>query len=226
MTRSTMRFLILGFCVSAIGADEPQKHIRPITASESVLAVYREDWGLRPGSHGPAIILVVWPDGYAVWSSDRVKGGAPYRAGRVDSNKVADLLKQFEAVGLFADEKLNRGHFGPDSQYTTVHIKSGNRQVKMQSWHELFEMSDNLVADQHGVSVLEGRRRLEVLRKVPADYLFFRFVWSETRLKLSNLIPIESVATSGRPVMDGGVLSWQETAAKPKPRGTGDPTKK
>ena len=70
-----------------------------------------------------------------------------------------------------------------------------------------------LVADQHGAAVLDGRRRLDVLRKSPADYLFYRFVWSETRSRLADLIPAESTATGGKPVMKAGKLSWQEPAA-------------
>jgi hypothetical protein len=83
----------------------------------------------------------------------------------------------------------------------------------MSSWHDLMEESDKLVADHHGATVLDDRRRLDVLRKAPADYLFYRFVWSETRSRLADLIPAESTAIAGKPVMKAGKLSWQEPAA-------------
>jgi len=140
-------------------------------------------------------------------------GGPPYRAGRVDPKRVSALLARFERDGLFADESLDRGNFGPDSQFTTVLVKSGKKQVKMCSWHELYEEGGGLVVDQGGVSPLNGRRRLDVLRKAPADYLFYRFVWSETRSRLADLIPCESTAIRGKPVMKAGKLSWQEPAA-------------
>ena len=87
-------------------------------------------------------------------------------------------------------------------------------QVKMRSWHELFEESDKVVVDHRGVAALDGRRRLDVLREAPAEYLFFRTVWSDTRGRLNDLLPTESSASAGKPVMKSGVLTWQEPAAK------------
>jgi len=216
MWRFVITCLVVGLISSADFADEPKETMRPITEADSVLAVYREDHGLRSTS-GPAIILVAWPDGHVVWSGDRLKGGAPYRAGQIEPTKVAALLARFDKDGLFADENLNQAHFGPDSQFISVFIKSGKQQVKMQSWHELFEESGKTVVDHRGVSALEGRRRLDVLRKAPAEYQFFRMVWSETRAKVSDLIPSEGFASAGKPVMSAGVLSWEEPDPKPKP---------
>ncbi len=204
--------LLLGLNASELSADDPTPTMRPISDSDSVLAVYREDWGLA-SSGAPAIILAAWPDGYIIWSGDRLEGGPPYRAGHIDPEGVAALLARFDQDGLFADERLNAGHFGPDSQFTTVFIKSGKKQVRMCSWHELYEKGGGLVADHHGVSTLDGRHKLDVLRKAPADYLFFRFVWSETRSTLADLIPVESKAIGGKPVMKAGKFSWQEPAA-------------
>jgi hypothetical protein len=186
--------------------------MRPISDAESVLAVYREDWGLASRGE-PAIVFAAWPDGLIVWSGDRLMGGPPYRAGHLDPKRVTALLARFDKDGLFANERLNDANFGPDSQFTTLFIKFGKKQVKMCSWHELMEESAELVADHHGASVLDGRRRLDVLRRTPADYLFYRFVWSETRSRLAGLIPAESTAISGKPVMKAGKLSWQEPAA-------------
>src|SRR5437762_340377 len=114
MSRSAVASVLLVACASALHAAEPKLAVRPISEAESVLAVYHEDWGLF-SSGDPAVILVAWPDGHVVWSGDRVKGGAPYRAGRVDPKRVAALLARCDTDGLFADEKLNRPHFGPDA---------------------------------------------------------------------------------------------------------------
>ncbi len=204
--------LLLGIILPEPLAQEPKPMMRPIMDAESILAVYREDWGHHSEGE-PAIIFAAWPDGFSAWSGDRLMGGPPYRAGHIDPKRLAALLSRFEKDGLFADKKLNDANFGPDSQFTTLFIKSGKKQVKMCSWHELMEDSDKLVADDHGAAVLDGRRRLDVLRKTPADYLFYRFVWSETRSRLADLIPAESTATGGKPVMKAGKLSWQEPAA-------------
>jgi hypothetical protein len=204
--------LLLGLNASELSADDPKPAMRPISDAESVLAVYREGLGLV-SSGEPAIILAAWPDGYIVWSGDRLKGGPPYRAGHIDPRRVAALLARFDQDGLFADERLNASHSGPDSQFITVFIKSGRKQVGMSSWHELFEEGGRAVVDHNGVSHLGGRHKLDVLRKAPADYLFFRLVWSETRSTLVDLIPGESNASGGKPVIKARKLSWQEPAA-------------
>ncbi len=222
MLRSAVYSLLLGLCVSVLCAEEPKQVMRPISQADSVLAVYREDWG-RTSSGEPAIILVAWADGHIIWSGDRLKGGAPYRTGHADPKTVTALLTRFDNDGLFADDRLNQAYFGPDSQFITVLIKSGKKQVKMQSWHELFEASDKVVVDHSGAGTLGGRRRLDVLRKAPADYLFYRLVWSETRTKLTDLIPGESTSSAGKPFLKAGVLTWQEPAATPKPNGGGSP---
>src|SRR5262245_55601563 len=146
MLRSAVGSFLFSLCVSALSAEEPKRTMRPISEADSVLAVYREDWGLV-SSGEPAIILVAWPDGHIIWSGDRRQGGAPYRAGHADPKRVTALLARFHKDGLFADEKLNQAHFGPDSQFLTVFIKSGKKHVKMQSWHELFKASDKVVVD-------------------------------------------------------------------------------
>src|SRR5262249_28647215 len=134
MPRSILITSVLGLCAATLSADEPAT--RPITAAESVLAVYYQDHGLRSPAKDPGLILAAWPDGRVIWSGDRLRGGAPYRAGQVEPKKVAALLARFENDGLFADEKLNQARFGPDSEFITVLVKAGKRQVKMESWHE------------------------------------------------------------------------------------------
>jgi hypothetical protein len=119
-------FLLLGSIVPKLSAQEPKPAIRPISNAESVLAVYRQDWGLFSGGK-PAIIFAAWPDGFVVWSGDRLKGGPPYRAAHIDPRRVTALLSRFDKDGLFADERLNDAKIGPDSQFTTLFIKSGKK---------------------------------------------------------------------------------------------------
>jgi hypothetical protein len=246
----------------AVWANDPKPRVRPITEADSVLAVYREDWGLfSDGS--PALIFVAWPDGHVVWSADRLQGGPPYRTADIDPRKVTTLLASFGKDGLFADKNLNRAYWGPDSEFIKVYIKSGKNEVEMESWHELVEVRGD-VATSAGARLLnmekflrsskgkaattapratppivrhfiyapnqgthrplvtfDDDRRLAILRKEPADYLYFRFVWSETRGKLADLIPSDSKPSKGKPEMKAGVLTWQEElnpARSPEPR--------
>ena len=202
MARITIWLGLLGLC-AATPTEQTPRVVRAISDDPAVLAVYVDS--IRE----PSIISVMWADGYAVWSEDRHNGGAPYREGRIEAKKVTDLLKRFERDGLFADEKLNQLHFGPDSSFTTVLIKSLKGKVEMSSWHELYEANGKVVATDHGLSSLDDRRRLDVLRKEPGDYLFFRFVWSETRNTLNDMLPTESTPSTGKPIRNAGKLSWQ-----------------
>jgi hypothetical protein len=188
--------------------------MRPITKADAVLAVTTENWGL-PSSGGSKLIMALWNDGYIVWSKDNLHGGPPYRAARIDAEKWQTLLTQLEQKGVFADKKLNRANFGPDSKFTTLYVKAGKRQLEMRSWHELYEEGGRTVAEASGLTGLEGRRLEDVLKEQPADYRKFRTVWKDIRTLASGLIP-----KSGTPVNDGvrkkaGILSWQETGQTP-----------
>ena len=213
------RIVIAGLLLLALrgecAADDAQL-IRPITTAGEVIAVYGENWGF--GNKGPGFILAVWPDGHAVWSADSVNGGPPYCEGRVDPKNVSHLVTRFERDGLFDDDALNRAQFGPDSQFLTILFKSGEKTLKMQSWHELAEQSERVVGTSSGLLFLEGQNRLEVLRKEPAEYLFYRMVWSETRTKLADLLPRTGIPSKGKPTQKAGILSWVEPAAAEESR--------
>jgi hypothetical protein len=203
--------IISGFLalIAASGrGGEPNHTIRPITEAQAVIAVYREDCGLASAGR-PSIIFAEWPDGHIVWSDDRIQGGPPYHAAESDPQRFAKLIARFEKDGLFADDKLNQANFGPDSAFIAVLIKSGKRKVRMTSWHELFEADGGLVTSYGAIGSGNGRR-LDVLRKEPAAYLFYRMVWSETRTSIATMIPSAGQPTSGSPLMKAGELSWEE----------------
>jgi len=207
--------LCAAFCIGHSGlADDKLLGFRPIEMADSVLAIYPENLGLVRGPRIPAIILVIWPDGQVIWSTDRVNGGPPYFSGKVEPADVLVVLADVERDGLFADERLNDAHFGPDSGFTTLLVKWGKRQVKMQSWHERYEANGKTIAGSHGVSGLEGKRRFEALAKEPADYLHYRLVWSETRGRLIDLIPAAGKQVEGGPIMKDRRLVWQDAPLK------------
>ncbi len=201
-------------CLTAPAASE-EMAARPIEKADSVLAIFPEDHGLGSRARVPAVILAVWPDGYIVWSKDHLKGGTPYFAGQIDREIVTSLMSRLEQDGVFADKSLNNPNFGPDSEFTTLLVRSGKKELRMQWWHEVGEANGGAVAGSHGVSGLGGQRRFEALRKEPAEYLFYRFVWSETRGRLFDLIPNEGKRVSGKIVTTKGSASWVETPAEP-----------
>jgi hypothetical protein len=186
-------------------ADPPNGSLRPIDKAESVMAVYYRDMGLASNGH-PELILAAWPDGRLIWSENRLKGGVPYRTAQVDPEKFTKMMKKFEKQGLLADKKLNGAYWAPDSECVTILVKSGDKKVEMQSWHETVEEAGMFADGGAG----RGVARNERLRNGSPDYLFFRFIWSETRGGITDLIPAEGQRTTGVTHMKAGVLSWQE----------------
>jgi hypothetical protein len=152
-----------------------------------VIAIYNSDWRLGSRTPAPQIIAALWTNGTIIWSA--TNAGSPYRQGRFAPDKLAVLLNSLERKGTFTNQTLTRAHFGPDSRFTTIAIDDGQRRLKMQSWHELFEQNTNLVATDNGIQSLAGRNREEVLRRQPASYKDYRNTWSEIRQAVTALIP-------------------------------------
>jgi hypothetical protein len=188
---------------------------RPISDADGVLAVF-VNWSRGIGDRRAAdpIVFAAWPNGYVVWSDNQVEGGPPYHEGRIDPKKYEDAVSRLEADGIFENEKLNAAKIGPDSSFKTIIVRSGNRQLLMRSWHELAESSSGkLAATAVGLEALNGRNRLDVLSQQPADYLFYRLVWSDLHRKFASLIPLEGKLTNGKLVMSEGKVSWSELPA-------------
>jgi hypothetical protein len=205
-------FMLLGWLAGVVLSASPASP-RPITQADGVVAIYVQDWG-RASDAMTKVVLVAWPDGYIVWSEDRIEGGAPYRAGRVSPVRVSVVLERIERDGAFGDKRLAQPCFGPDSRFTTILVKKAGRQLKMDSWHELAEAGGRVVARSCALTPLSSERRLDVLRKEPAEYLYYRLVWAELRGRASSLIPLESQSVKGGVVMKEGIMAWREAASR------------
>ena len=201
------RIVILGFLTSAL-AGEGADTSRAITQAEGIVAIYADTDG------GPRMILAAWPDGHVVWSEDRLKGGAPYFAGQVQPERVSAVLSKVEREGAFGNRQLGDARFGPDSSFTTVFLKKGNKQLKMQSWHELAEADGRIVARSYGLTSLANEGRLEALRKETAEFLFYRLVWAELRALGASLIPSEGHRVNGEVLIRSGTIMWREASPK------------
>ena len=81
----------------------------------------------------------------------------------------------------------------------------------MDSWHEGAEAGGRVIARSRGLaSLAPNEKRLDALRKEPADYLYYRVVWGELRALASSLIPSVSQPVSGEIVMSGGAIAWRQ----------------
>lgn len=197
--------LVLVFIMSARANGQPHG-TRPITESDGVIAIYRS----RVTPATPPIIFAAWSDGFAIWSDDHLEGGPPYSSGWCSKDAISNLLRRLESEGLFKIRELNRGHYGPNSSYTTILVRSGKDEVKMSSWHDMAEAGGKLVATAEGIRPLEERTLLEVLSTDSKDYLYFRMVWSDLRRRFESVLPLEGDKTEGRAIQKAGIITWEE----------------
>jgi hypothetical protein len=182
-----------------------------LTDADTVVAVLAQDWGLESPQRA-RLILAAWPDGYVVWSQDRIAGGPPYLAGKVAPGLLSAGLERAARDGVFADKSLGNPCFGPDSKFTTILLRHSGKQLRMDSWHEGSEHSGKLFARSCALTPL-SEPRLEAMRKEPPLYLYYRLVWSELRAFASSLIPVASRPVEGELIMGPGAIAWVERVA-------------
>lgn len=155
------------------------------------IAVSVESFGMarRGAAAWPILLVAAWADGRIVWSRDQRDGGAPYLRGRIEPERVTGVLQQFEKRGVFSRANLKQAWFGPDATYQAIWLQSGDRQTRLQTWHELAERNPKVVVVGGSIRPLEGRNRKEVLREDSAEFREFREVWSDLRRAIAGLIP-------------------------------------
>jgi hypothetical protein len=159
---------------------------------------------VHEGADDP-ILMAVWSDGLVIWAKDQVKGGPPFLTARVEATKVDEFLTHLAKKKVFEKDEDFLVHFGPDSDYHSLRIRSGKKQVELLSWHELFEANPNLIATSHGITSLDGEKREDVLKADAKEYQEFRKLWSEIRDFTTSLIPRE-----GKPYPQALKLKFDE----------------
>ena len=217
MSKFPFSFLLL---LCSFSASARAQDTKAITDAESVVAVYTNDSAL--GVEDPRLILSVWGDGTIVWSQDRLKGGGPYFESKIAPADVSAMLKRFDAIGVFDVPRLGQANFGPDSEFTTILVRTEGKVLQMDSWHELYESNGKVIAADRGLTGLEKKKLLQSLAEQPAEYLHYRLTWLQLRLDTANLIPTAGSKAVGVPKMLHGKLSWQpdgtEQSDEPKSR--------
>ena len=198
--------LILFCCLASVASVCQSEETKLLARQDRVFTIYTEAHGLTDSGES-TLILAIRKDGQAIWSENRINGGGQYRIGQVEPKKVEALLERLNQDGLFVDKDLLRGHFGPDSSFTTILVESGKQKVKMQSWHELAEANGGIATE---IGLVGGKdSRLAVLKKSSSKYLHYRLVWSELRVQLSDLLPADSRPLNGGHIkMKGGEVFW------------------
>lgn len=192
-------------------AAEPAETTRPITDADSILTVYTQGLGLASNGRAPQrLVFAAWPDGRVIWSEDQTQGGPPYRTATIHPARLEKALVTINRDGFFGDPALAQPKFGPDAQATVIYARTKRGELKMQSWHELYEADGKVVATDAGLTPLAGRSRPDILRGATPEYLYYRVAWADIRRLASALIPVESQSTKGHLDMREGKAIWIE----------------
>jgi hypothetical protein len=204
-------FLILMVLITpctAVNNDTPTVLPDRRLLNDAVLAFYTEEgWVYDP--QGPGLVFAVWPDGCAIWSNDRLVGKPPYQTGRIDKKRIEATLVRLDADGYFDDAGLAGVRRGYDEGATTLAAKSGKKSLLMQSSHELYGAHGRSITTDVGLESLGGQKKLEVMKRTPASYLYYRLAWSEFRNQMLELIPSDGQPVKGRLAYDAGKTCWQ-----------------
>jgi hypothetical protein len=191
-----------------VGAATVVQDIRPVSTADTILAAFTTEGWVKE-STGPRLIVAVWSDGFAVWSDDRLRGGSPYRSGSIPPQRLKGVLAALKEKGFFDQPNLDLLHKGYDSASTVLLAHDGNAKIRMESWHELYEADGKRVATSRGMRALYGQSMLEVLRREPADYLYYRLAWGELRKGIDSLNDIPGKSIKGSLFYDAGEVYWK-----------------
>ena len=190
-------------------AAEPAETIRPITDADSILAIYTQGLGLASNGRSPQrLVFAAWPDGRVIWSEDQIQGGSPYRTATIHPAQLEKALVTINRDGFFGDPALAQPKFGPDAQTTVIYARTKRGELKMQSWHELYELDGKVVATDAGLTPLVGHSRPDILRGATLEYLYYRVAWADIRHLASALMPAESKPTKGHLDIREGKAIW------------------
>jgi len=178
-------------CSATDSGRNASQVLRPITDGRDVFAVYTEDWGFTPG-RDPALVVALWPDGYVVWSADRIRGGKPYHAARISPDTLSKFVARIQCEGRFRDETLVRSWAPWESELTTVRLSHSEHAITLRSAHEL--------DPNHATAPGKLRRQYEE----------FRSLWDEIRSWGDGFIPSTGSLVDGELVMKSGAAAWKE----------------
>lgn len=144
------------------------------------------------------VVLLIWKDGTAIWSEDRVKGGAPYSLGYVDPAKIQGFTRTLEEKSYLNQEALNRYIWiAPHESYTLLGARgSKDELLQILSRHEIAETThpEIVVTSEATVPREMGKAKEQVIAEkdsgnYSSEYLYMRGVWNEVKPSAMDLIP-------------------------------------
>ena len=181
-----MKLLLIVFYL--VEVTQLNSQVNYLWSDDDYFVVYESSLGRT--ANQPILVFGVRGNGTVVWSDETADGERLYYSAKISTQKVRQFFEQLSKIGVFEDETLSVGDFGPDSSFTTIQIQHKEKKLRMQSWHENCEIVPQKVATEKGVRSLEDDENLlKALKNESANYLYYRMVWLELRLAAAKLVP-------------------------------------
>ncbi len=132
-----MKIALLFLCLTTFALADEDENLsyirvpfeRGVMAPPAVSVFYDLDYNGIGSKHPQAVIGCIWPDGRAVWSRDRTKGGPPYFTGHVEPKRLAEFVAALDAKGIFAHKVWYL--VGVDAPHHDINIIDGQRRVAL-----------------------------------------------------------------------------------------------
>lgn len=210
--RVTIKLLLLMTLVVALGLAffswQPSTPVFPVADNGSpTIAIFHHSGGrfvnrdlglLDEDVNEPVLQFALWRDGTVVWRESKEQIHSKLLTTKIDPTEIDDLFQKLSRARLL-DPNMQRQHFGPDSDYTSIEIATDKGQfVILESWHERFEISPGLVCTDRGVKKLEpNEARQKVIADCPKTYRMFRENWDILRNHANKLVVNGGVAYNG-----------------------------
>src|SRR5262249_30056836 len=130
---------------------------------------------------------------------------------KIDPHTITAALALFEQEGLFDCASLRQHPLPPpDCSFKVILLRSGTKELMMQSWHEECGETPTTVTLSLGVWPRIDLNPGETLARGPASYLPFGVIWCERRQGVNRLTPASGEPIDGELVMEGDVRYWRE----------------
>ena len=131
---------------------------------------------------------------------------APFRAAHIPPKQIGYLLARIGANGFYDEPDLNLLRIAYDAGSVVILAKSGKKQIRMQSIHELYRTDDPTTSE---VSSRPGSWKNEMDTKWRHD-----MAWDDLRAKLTSIIPANGEPIEGKLFHEAGEVFWTDGGEK------------
>ena len=154
-----------------------QSEVRTISKDDRVLAIYYD----TPKKVSPDLIVAIWADGKAIWSRNRILGGAPYFSSTIPPKQVESVFSAISRNGYQDSPNLKVQRGFTSGQTSHLFIGAEGDTTEIVSCHDIYESGGDTFSSLNGLVPIKGESRVGLLQKESVENLHFRVCWLELK---------------------------------------------